>query len=205
MQVNNIILIGGTSHTGKSSLASALAERLGWDMVSTDKLARHPGRPWRTPPDQVPDHVIEHYGGSLTVPELIEDVLRHYKKNVWPQVERMVATQLSKPQREDGLVLEGSALWPDWFRLLDGDGIAGVWLTANPELIRERIYENSSFLTKSAQERRWIDQFLARSLAFDILLREIVDQQDLLSIDVAAIPTLEDQLEICMGMVQPGR
>lgn len=41
-----VILIGGSSHAGKSTLAQALAAELGWSYGSTDKRARHPGRPW---------------------------------------------------------------------------------------------------------------------------------------------------------------
>jgi hypothetical protein len=41
-----VVLIGGTSNVGKSTLAQAVAERLGFEYLSTDGLARHPGRPW---------------------------------------------------------------------------------------------------------------------------------------------------------------
>ncbi len=41
-----VILIGGSSHAGKSTLGQAIAAKLGWSYRSTDKLARHPGRPW---------------------------------------------------------------------------------------------------------------------------------------------------------------
>lgn len=40
------ILIAGTSHVGKSTLAGLLSERLRCEAISTDSLARHPGRPW---------------------------------------------------------------------------------------------------------------------------------------------------------------
>src|SRR5215468_118437 len=55
-----VILIGGTSHTGKSTVAKRIAERLGAICVSTDSLARHPGRPWPAA-REVPPHVVEHY------------------------------------------------------------------------------------------------------------------------------------------------
>ena len=70
-----VVLIGGTSHVGKSTLSESLAARLGWTRISTDTLARHPGRPWKPAPEKVPDHVAEHYL-SLSVNELIEDVPR---------------------------------------------------------------------------------------------------------------------------------
>ena len=75
-----VVFIGGTSHVGKSTLAESLAARLGWTRISTDTLARHPGRPWRPAPEKVPDHVAEHYL-SLSVNELLKDVLRHYRVN----------------------------------------------------------------------------------------------------------------------------
>ena len=58
------------------------------------------------------DIVAEHYL-SLSVDELMEDVLRHYRANVWPQVEEIVASH-SDEASTTGLVLEGSALWPEF-------------------------------------------------------------------------------------------
>ena len=95
-----VILIGGSSHVGKSTLADSLAAKLGWAQISTDKLARHPGRPWQPEPQQVPDHVAEHYL-SLSVRELIEDVLHHYKVNVWPQVEAIVTATATDTSQLD--------------------------------------------------------------------------------------------------------
>jgi hypothetical protein len=86
-----VLLIGGTSHAGKSTLAQAIAERLGWQYRSTDKLARHPGRPWAPEGGAVPDHVADHYR-SLSVDELLADVLCHYAGNVWPLARALIAT-----------------------------------------------------------------------------------------------------------------
>ncbi|WP_316959625.1 hypothetical protein [Streptomyces sp. TRM68367] len=59
-----MVLIGGTSHTGTSTVARAVAGRLGFACRSTDGLVRHPGRPWRTPEHEVAPYVAEHYGTS---------------------------------------------------------------------------------------------------------------------------------------------
>ena len=107
-----VVLIGGSSHVGKSSLAESLAANLGWTHISTDSLARHPGRPWKPHPEKVPDDVAEHYL-SLSVDELITDVLRHYRVNVWPRVEAIVASHIDKTSTAR-IVLEGSALWPEF-------------------------------------------------------------------------------------------
>ena len=58
---DRILLIGGASHVGKSTLAHSLASHLDCNYYSTDKLARHPGRPWQSEPKDIPQHVAEHY------------------------------------------------------------------------------------------------------------------------------------------------
>ena len=79
-----VILIGGPSHGGKSTLAQALSARLGWQYMSTDRLARYPGRPW----GELRPHVAEHYL-SLSPDQLIEDVIRHYA-SMWPDIRNLI-------------------------------------------------------------------------------------------------------------------
>ena len=169
-----VILIGGSSHVGKSTIAAALAAKLGWKHISTDSLARHPGRPWRSAPDKVPDDVAEHYL-CLSVEELIADVLRHYRVNVWPKVESIIATH-SNDTSTTGIVLEGSALWPEFATSLDSDKIGAVWLTASDELFRQRIHANSQYTSKSIREQTMIDKFLERTIAYDAQMIEAVNR-----------------------------
>ncbi len=145
-----VVLIGGSSHAGKSTLAQSLASHLGWSYRSADKgLAPHPGRPWQVKPREVPKHVADHYL-SLSVDELITDVLRHYKDNVWPLIKDIVtshATDLST----DRLILEGSAILAELDVTLTLNNTAAIWLTASNELFEQRIYSTSHFETKSAR------------------------------------------------------
>ena len=174
-----VILIGGSSHVGKSTLADSLAAKLGWNQISTDKLARHPGRPWQPEPQQVPDHVAEHYL-SLSVHELIEDVLHHYKVNVWPQVEAIVtATDTSKER----IIVEGSALWPEFVATLDVANLAAIWLTASDAVFEQRIRAASQYRTKSQRERIMVDKFLARSLLYNAQMTDAIRQHGLVSVD----------------------
>ncbi len=185
-----MILIGGSSHVGKSTVAESLATALGWTHIPTDRLARHPGRPWAPIPHQVPDHVSEHYL-SLTVDELVEDVLRHYKLNGWPKVEAIIASHLNDPTAS-GTVLEGSALWPDFVSNLDFTKVAAIWLTASEELFQLRIHANSLYTSKFPRERTMIDKFLERSLAYDKRMVEAVNRHGLTLVDV----TDADETEI---------
>ncbi|MBW4621734.1 MAG: hypothetical protein KME17_20510, partial [Cyanosarcina radialis HA8281-LM2] len=142
-----VLLIGGSSHVGKSTLARSLASHLKRDYCSTDKLARHPGCPWRAKPQDIPERVADHYR-SLSADELIEDVLAHYRKNVWPLIEDIVTFHATDPSSEK-LVMEGSALLPELVITLNFDNIAAIWLAASNEFLTQRIYAASQYETKS--------------------------------------------------------
>jgi 2-phosphoglycerate kinase len=180
------VLIGGTSHTGKSTLAAALAGRLGGDARSTDHLARHPGRPWASPPHEAPQHVAEHYG-SLDTDELMASVLAHYRR-LAPQIAELVAA--ASPERP--LVLEGSALLPETLVPLVGEGITAVTLVAPELLLTERIYSESDYACRDAQGRRLIDAFLGRAIAFNRLVAEQAATVGLRVIDLADRPGLDE-------------
>ncbi|EST26277.1 hypothetical protein N566_24025 [Streptomycetaceae bacterium MP113-05] len=170
MEDVRVVLIGGTSHAGKSTVARLVADRLGFDCRSTDGLARHPGRPWRTAGWEVPGHVAEHYA-SLTVDELITSVLDHYA-GLWPRIETLIATHAAGDGPGAGLVLEGSALWPATVAGLRHPRTAAVWLTADDAVLRARMHDASGYDTATEDERRLVDAFLARSVRFQDLLRE---------------------------------
>ncbi|MFF7639246.1 hypothetical protein [Streptomyces canus] len=171
-------MIGGTSNTGKSTVAGAVADRLGFTQRSTDLLARHPGRPWRTPEREVPPHVAEHYT-TLGVDELIDSVLAHYER-LWPRIEELVRAHTTGP----GLVLEGSALWPERVATLDAPHTAAVWLTAGEDVVRARIRAGGRYDEASEQERALMDTFLARSVRYQELMVEAVDRLGLPRVDV---------------------
>ncbi len=198
-----VILIGGSSHVGKSTIATSLAAKLGWIHVSTDSLARHPGRPWRSAPDKVPEDVAEHYL-CLTVDELIEDVLRHYRLNVWPKVEAIIASH-SDNTSPKGVVLEGSALWPEFSKSLDFTKTAAIWLTASDEFFRQRIHSNSQYTSKSIHEKMMIDKFLERTIVYNARMIEVVNRHGLTLLDVQrsnAIEIVESVLET-LGFDKP--
>jgi 2-phosphoglycerate kinase len=172
-----VVLIGGTSHTGKSTVARSVAERLGSEYRSTDGLARHPGRPWRTPEWEVPPQVAEHYA-TLAVDELIHSVLAHYER-LWPRIEELV-TERAKGDGP-GLVLEGSALWPDRVAGLGIPHTTKVWLTADEAVLRARVRESA----RDEERRHPVDKFLARSVRYQQLMVESVDAHGLCRIDTS--------------------
>lgn len=176
-----VVLIGGTSNVGKSTVAQAAAERLGFEYLSTDGLARHPGRPWRTPECEVPAHVAEHYG-ALAVDELITSVLAHYDR-LWPRIEELVTERATADRGRPGLVLEGSALWPVRVAQLRTPHTAAVWLTADDSVVRARVHAAGRYAAATGEEQVLMDKFLARTERYQSLMLDAVDRLGLDRID----------------------
>ncbi|OIJ69781.1 hypothetical protein WN71_000935 [Streptomyces mangrovisoli] len=180
-----MVLIGGTSNVGKSTVAQVVAERLGFECRSTDLLARHPGRPWRTPEREVPAHVAEHYG-SLTTDELITSVLGHYER-LWPRIEELITAHATEDRGRTGtgLVLEGSALWPARVAGLRVPRTAAVWLTADDSVVRARIHAGGDYAAATDEERALMDKFLARTERYQTLMVDAIDRLGLDRIDAS--------------------
>ena len=130
----------------------------------------------------MPDHVASHYL-SLSVRELMEDVLHHYKVNVWPQVEAIIAAASTDTPKER-VILEGSALWPEFAAALDVADLAAVWLTASDSVFEKRIHAASQYRTKSRRARTMVDKFLARTLLYNAQMMDAIRQHRLVSMDV---------------------
>ncbi|MGL5942844.1 MAG: AAA family ATPase [Waterburya sp.] len=197
-----VILIGGSSHVGKSTLGRSLAEKLGWSYRSTDKLARHPGRPWVSTNDKtIPEHVAEHYR-TLSVNALLSDVLSHYKNNVLHQVETIVDSHVSDLSTEC-LILEGSALLPGFVaNLVNKNGVKAIWLTASDELLRNRILSESNFERVGIDQQYLIQKFLARTLLYNQRLRQEVEQLEFKYIDVDYVSIPDELAEKCMELMK---
>ena len=197
-----VILIGGSSHAGKSTLGRSLAAKLGWSYRSTDKLARHPGRPWVSANGKaIPEYVAKHYS-TLSADALFLDVLSHYEKNVLPQVEAIVHSHGSDLSTEC-LILEGSALWPGFVaKLVDENRVKAIWLTASDQFFRNRIFSESNFYNVGEDEKHLIQKFLARTLFYNKFMREKVERLRFMCIDVESV-SIEDELSNkCMELIE---
>lgn len=194
---HRLLLIGGSSHVGKSTLAQSLASHLRWNYCSTDKLARHPGRPWQAKPKEIPKHVADHYQ-LLSVDELIENVLHHYRKNVWLLIEDIVTLHATDAPSKK-LVLEGSAMLPELVITLNFDNITAIWLTASDDFLRRRIYTASQYETKSPYERMLVDKFLERNCLYNDRIIDAVNRLGLMSLDVENASTVDELMCMCLS------
>lgn len=196
---HRLLLIGGSSHVGKSTLAQSLASHLRWNYCSTDQLARHPGRPWQAKVEDIPKHVADHYQWLLA-DELLEDVLQHYRKNVWPLIEHMLTLHATDWSSEK-LVMEGSALLPELVVTLNFENISTLWLTANNEFLKQRIYTTSQYETKSTYEKMLVDKFLQRNCLYNDRIMDAVAQLGLVSLNVEDASTTEELMSMCLSVM----
>ncbi|OOO26952.1 hypothetical protein BS627_08105 [Agrobacterium salinitolerans] len=149
------ILIAGTSHVGKSTLAGLLSDRLRCEATSTDSLARHPGRPW----PRVPVPVEEYY--SQLSAETIHWFLKIHHQNIWPSIRTMID---SRSGTGTPAIFEGAALRPELISPLLGEEVAGVFLHAGNDFLLERMRSHARYQDAAAEKRRIIDAFIERSL-----------------------------------------
>jgi shikimate kinase len=191
-----VVLIGGTSNVGKSTVAGGLAERLGFDLVSTDQLGRHPGRPWAGAGRDVPPHVVEHYR-SLTGEQLVNALLDHYDR-MWPRIEELVTARPSA-----GLVLEGSGVWPANVVRLTAPYTRAVWLSADEDVLASRMRRASGYDELPDGSRRLVDKFLARSLGYQTRMLALVDHLALNHLDVTTPRSPEHVADELLELTRP--
>jgi hypothetical protein len=201
MRDPRVLLIGGTSNAGKSTLALALAVRLGWSCISTDKLGRHPGRPWTADGSAIPAHVAQHYA-TLPVPALVAEQLAHYER-MWPRIEALIGSHARDPG-PGRLILEGSGVWPDRVAALPTPGVAAIWLTASMATLRGRIYASSQYEIRSASEKVLIDAFAARTAGYNQEMLAAIARLGLACIDVDQVPA-DALVTRCLDLAAPGR
>jgi len=193
-------LIGGPSHAGKSTTARTVAARVGGEAISTDKLARHPGRPWPTPTWVVPDRVAQHYR-TLTPDELIASVLAHYGR-MWPMVRELIAARAAD-ETTAPLVLEGSALWPALVVEVDLPGVRAVWLTADDALVDARIRRESRLDEADPAGRQLIESFAARTRLYNAKMLAQVRRLGLPLVEVTAAMSEDEVTDEVLKALSP--
>lgn len=187
------LLIGGTSHCGKSTLAHHVGEALGWRVQSTDQLARHPGRPWLSIPAPV-----EEFYETLSA-ETIYWFLRVHHVNMWPLLVRTLAEEQAAGH---GFVLEGSALRPEQLAGIDDTGLLCVCLFADADFLAERMRRDSLYADQDGRQKRLIDAFITRSLRDNAELHRAALAHGIWSIDVADADGLERETAELLAKLQ---
>jgi hypothetical protein len=139
-----------------------------------------------------------HYS-ALSVADLTTEQLRHYGRT-WPAIESLVRAHGGE-SRPGGLIIEGSGVWPDRAAGMTGSAVAGIWLTASAETLRERIYSASRYSELTGHERFLVDQFLGRTERYNEIMLSAVRRLGLPMVDVDSAPSLDGLLERCAQLL----
>lgn len=176
------ILIAGTSHVGKSTLAGLLSEKLGCEAISTDSLARHPGRPWPGIPAPVEDYYTQ-----LSA-ETIHWFLKVHHQNIWPLIRSLIDNTSGTG---NPAIFEGAALRPEFISPLLGGTVAGVFLHAGNDFLLERMRSHAQYDDATASQRQIMDAFIERSLRENTEMLASAQQHHLPVVDVTKPQALE--------------
>ncbi|MBD9647682.1 hypothetical protein IB267_04865 [Ensifer sp. ENS09] len=176
------ILIGGTSHVGKSTFAGTLARSLGRELISTDALGRHPGRPW---PSLRPE-VAEYYA-SLS-DETIHWFLKVHHENMWPRIRQIVD---SHRERGQPFVLEGAALRPEYVAELEPGSVTALFLHADDDFLRRRMMDEARRDEAFYEKAAIIGTFIERSLRENREMLAAALTANIRCVDVAAPGALD--------------
>ena len=134
----------------------------------------------------------------LSADELIEDVIHHYRENVWQSIEDIV-TSHANDLSSANMIIEGSALLPELVTNLNFDNISSIWLTASNMFLRERIYLASQYETKSPFEQMLVDKFWQRNCLLNDRIIAAVNRFRLVSLNTEEISTLDEQMNRCLS------
>ena len=125
--------------------------------------------------------------------------LNHYSTNVWPRIEDILTDHTTNIPSEQ-MVIEGSALLPELVANLKFDNISSIWLTASNEFLRQRIYTESQYATKSPFEHMLIDKFCQRNYLLNDRIINDVDRLGLISFDVEQVSTPDELIDKCLSI-----
>ena len=178
------LLLLGTSHVGKSTCAHRISHAIGWPVISTDQLGRHPGRPWTG----VPDPVMEFY--LRLTNDAIHWFLRVHHENMRPVIQSKVRTLR---EAGDSFILEGAALRPEYCPDWKIDGALVVCLHVEPLALRERIERESRHARQDDRTKIAIEKFVERSIRENEAFIEAATRHDIPLMDVTA-PDSADRL-----------
>jgi 2-phosphoglycerate kinase len=176
------LLLLGTSHVGKSTCARGIGNAIGWPVISTDKLGRHPGRPWTG----VPDPVTEFY--HRLTDDTIHWFLRVHHENMRPVIHETI-----KAAREagGGFILEGAALRPEYLSDWEIGEALVVCLHAECDALRKRIERESAYSQQSDEMKIAIDSFVERSVRENEALVKPAMRHKVLLVDVTDLRNVD--------------
>lgn len=167
-----VILIGGAPGTGKTTLGSVLAARLGITSLSIDDLLTA-AQAVTTPESHPGLHIMrgmpyQDYFTNNSVEYLIADAILQHEA-AWRLVEPVIRKHATWAP---AIVIDGWHLRPYKVAQLGFDNIQSTWIVATDSVLEERERKNANWLLGSSDPERMLENFLARSIWFNALIKK---------------------------------
>lgn len=168
---SKVFLIGGAPGAGKTTLGSALAARLGITSLSIDDL-KTAALAITTPETHPKLHVMRkepalEYFTNRSVDRLKADATLQHEA-VWPMVKQVVRKHA---KWGSPIVIDGWYLRPNWVAQLKLNNVWSCWIVASAAVLEER-EKNVAWYRDSRDPERMLENFLARSLWYNDLIKE---------------------------------
>ena len=173
-----VFLIGGAPGAGKTTLGSALAARLGITSLSIDDL-KTAAQAITTPETHPKLHVMRkvpslEYFTNSSVEQLKADATLQHEA-VWPMVEQVVRKHA---RSGSPIVIDGWYLRPNWVAQLNLKNVWSGWIVVSAKVLQER-EKNVAWYRESTDPERMLENFLARSLWYNDLIKEQATQHQM--------------------------
>jgi len=173
----NVFLIGGAPGVGKTTLGRTLAAKLGSASVSIDDLMTV-AQTVTTPETHPGLHIMNkmphvEYFTNSSVEQLQADANMQHE-SAWPFIKSLIlkhATWDPSP-----IVIDGWHLRPGKVAELNLPNIWSGWIVISPSVLVERERKNPQWFQGSSSPERMLENFQARSLWYNDLIKEEASQ-----------------------------
>ena len=167
-----VFLIGGAPGAGKTTLGSALAAKLGITYLSIDDILTT-AQAVTTPESHPGLHImrktpyLEYFTNSSVEKLKADATLQH--EAAWPLVKRVIRKHAGWGS---AIVIDGWHLRPSKVAQLEQKNVWSGWIVPLASVLEEREKKNVEWLQGSPDPERMLENFLARSLWYNDLIKE---------------------------------
>jgi 2-phosphoglycerate kinase len=202
MSYPRVILIGGAPMSGKTTVASRLAAKLGYGCLSTDDLGEairavttKASHPHLHPMDR---YDYREYYVTRSPDALITDISLEHRA-LWPAVERVIRKHATWGTPS---VIEGWSLWPEWVTQLRLPNVRSLWFVAQEQTLHERMGKAEAFYGGASDEAAMRDHYLARSFWYNARLKEAVNTFALTRIALPLRAPVHEIVAMCLEQLR---
>jgi 2-phosphoglycerate kinase len=199
-----VIVIGGTPFSGKTTLATRLAAQRGYALVAIDDLSTAV-RALTTPPSHPALHPMagwddRAYDLAHPPPTLIAHSRRE-QQALWPAIGAVSHAHL---QWAGPVILEGWQLEPERLRSVTHPHLRACWLLVDDAVLEARLRADTAFSQGCTDVERFIRHYLARGRWANDRMRQAAAYGVGVVLEVAPGETVDALVRRCRQCLWPG-